>query len=98
MLKDRVDHRFLASLQRGWIEPQAGKHRAPQDAVGRRGHQLEVPVALHEPVDLAIKDPPDDVLAYTVALVGVPLFSEVVTGAAGRDFRDQFGRSLSGSQ
>src|SRR5208337_4845683 len=63
-------------------------------AVGRRGHQLEAPFAVHEPVDLAIKDPPDDVLADAVAPVGVQLFPEVVTGAAGRDFRDQLGRSL----
>ena len=94
VLEDRLDRRLLASHQGGWIEPQAGKYRAAQDAVRRRGHQLEAPFAVHEPVDLAIKDPPDDVLADAVAPVGVQLFPEVVTGAAGRDFRDQLGRSL----
>ncbi len=94
MPEHRLDRRLFASHQRGWIEPEAGEHRAAEDAIGRRGHQLEVPVAVHEPVDLAIKDPPDDVLADAVAPVGVQLFPEVVTGAAGRDFRNQLGRSL----
>ena len=94
LLEDRLDRRLLAAHQGGRIEPEAGKHRAAKDAIGRRGHQLESPFAVHEPVDLAVEDPPDDILAHAVSAVGVELLPQVVTDAAGGDFRDQLGRSL----
>ncbi len=75
----------------GRIQPETGEDRAAQDAVCRRRHRRESPSAVHEPIDLAVKHTPDDVFANAVAPVGVQLFSQVVTGAAGRDFGDELG-------
>ena len=80
-LEDRLDDRLLATHQGGWIQPEAGKLDTAEDAVSRRRHRLESAVAIHEPVDLAIEDPPDEILADVVPAVDVQLLSQVVTGA-----------------
>src|SRR6478672_3247490 len=90
-LEDSLDDRLLATHQAGRLEPETREYGAAEDAVGRWRHRLETPVAVHEPVDLAIEDPPDDILAYVVPAVDVQLLSQVVTGAAGRDLGDHLG-------
>src|SRR5262249_23607224 len=90
-LEDRLDHRLLALDEGGRGEPKAGEHRTAEDAVGRRRQGPEPPVAVNEPVDLSIEDPPDDILADPVAAIDVQLLPQVIADAAGRDLRDQFG-------
>ena len=68
-----------------------GKASLREHAVGPRGQGLVLSLAKHEPVDLAILDPPDDVFLDTVAPVGVELLTQVVADAAGGDLGDQFG-------
>ena len=93
VLEDRLDRRLLASHQGGWIEPQAGKHGAAQMRSAAGGLSSERPrdSRTSRPGD---QGPARRRTAGAVAPVGVELFPEVVTGAAGRDFRDQLGRSL----
>jgi len=53
-----------------------------------------LPFAIHEPVNLPVKYTPYDVFTDTVAAVGIELFPQIVTGAAGGDFGNQFGGSF----
>jgi hypothetical protein len=56
-------------------------------AVGRT--RSNPPPAVRVPVDRAIADPPDDVLAHVVGGIGLELLTHVIADAAGGDLRDE---------
>src|SRR5208282_1973198 len=78
----------------GRVQPEAGKHRAAQGPIFGRGEPFVPSLMQDEPVDLALEDAPDEVLADTVALVRLEFLVQVVTLAAGGDFGDEIGRSV----
>ena len=78
----------------GRVEPEAGKHRAAQGSIFGQCEPFVPSLVQDEPVDLALEDTPDDVLADTVALVSLEFGVQVVTLAAGGDFGNEVGRSV----
>jgi hypothetical protein len=79
--------------QSGGIEPQSGEERAVEGPALIRSEFLKSTIPQNEPINLAVVDALDYVLANTVAFVSAQLFVQVVADATSGNLGHKLGRA-----
>src|SRR5262249_30174197 len=80
-----------AANHRPSVQPQAWKNDAPKYSIIACLKLLKFAGAQHEPIQLLVLHPPDDVLADTVTAIDGQLRVQIETDAAGRYLAGQLG-------
>src|SRR5207249_676390 len=74
------------------VEPETTKEVASINTIRRGSYFVITFFPQNEPIDFAIKNPPHDILADFIPSIGSQLIMKIITGAAGSNLEDQFGR------
>src|SRR5260370_33221916 len=74
------------------IEPETTKEVASINTIRGGGYFVITFFSQNEPIDFTIKNPPNDILADFIPSIGSQFIMKIITGAAGSNLEDQFGR------